>query len=100
MMDKELIEAVETAIEHLMVKPVIDAMLSGKSIVHAPDSADLAEAAITAHLKHLEDNGMVIVPREPTNLMTARGYQVSSPAIFSLLKTWQAMINASQEGKD
>ena len=102
MYDKELIEAVESAIEG-----EYEINLCYYSL---ENPQDCAKAAITAHLKHLEDNGMVIVPTEPTNAMWRgyiryMGFDPDEPADTVLMTLvgvgekgkWCAMINASQE---
>ena len=55
-----------------------------------------AKAAIEAHEKALEAEGLVIVPREPTEAMVHAGRY---PMTSTVTERWQAMI-AALEGKD
>ena len=59
-----------------------------------------AQAAITAHLKHLEDKGLVIVPREPTEVMKATEgvhWGWSCHTCGGAKEHWNLLIAAAQE---
>lgn len=57
-MDKELIEAVGTAIYNAL------AVTRGYGVQETSDA--LSQAALDAHNAHLESKGLVVVPREPS----------------------------------
>ena len=66
------------------------------------DSEELAKAAIEAHEKALEAQGLVIVPREPNEAMIEAGYGrpvFDDEVKANMVAIWQAML-AALEGKD
>lgn len=103
-MDKELIEAVEGAIIKVTYPGVGYDIKPTMGKVDRQLIKSQAQAAITAHLKHLEENGMVVRPRIPTratiDAAVSYGLNVKlsgeypwSDYMGDLYKT---MINASQ----
>lgn len=90
-MDKELIEAVAGVITVAAWKGLGD-----------DDGYDerLAVAAIKAHNAYLADNGLVVVPREPTENMQTAAYALDECGCqwpVGVSELYEAMINAAQK---
>ena len=79
----------------------------GKSENALVYSERLAKAAIAAHEKALKDEGLVIVPREPTTVMRlVGGYLADRELGFEgmngshIIEVWRAMVDAVPGGRN
>lgn len=78
---------------------VIEAVARALRSKHGiPDAEDVAQTAISAHLKALEAEGMVIVPAEPTQDMVRSGHDWTEVQFDLIADTYRAMI-AAYKGK-